>query len=97
MANHRLLAIAFTIGLVGAIGAVEGARAQQSIGSTAVVQNQVSRELAGASGPLAVGDSVYRNEVVKTGVDSTAKLVFLDFDQPRRRADVAHRARSVRL
>ena len=78
MANRRLLAIALIIGAVGAVGAVEGARAQQSIGSTAVVQNQVSRELAGASAPLAVGDSVYRNEVVKTGVDSTAKLVFLD-------------------
>ena len=78
MANRRLLAIAFIIGAIGAVGAAEGARAQQSIGSTAVVQNQVSRELAGASAPLAVGDSVYRNEVVKTGVDSTAKLVFLD-------------------
>ena len=27
---------------------------------------------------LAPGDSVYRNEVVRTGADSTAKLVFLD-------------------
>jgi hypothetical protein len=45
--------------------------AQQAIGSTAVAQNQVSRELAGAAGP----DSVYRNEVVRTGADSTAKLV----------------------
>ena len=29
-------------------------------------------------GPLTVGDSVYRNEVVRTGADSTAKLIFLD-------------------
>jgi len=29
-------------------------------------------------GPLTVGDSVYLNEVVRTGADSTAKLVFLD-------------------
>ena len=97
MANRRLLAIVGIIGAIGAVGAAGGARAQQSIGSTAVVQNQVSRELAGASAPLAVGDSVYRNEVVKTGVDSTAKLVFLGFDQPRRRANLAYRARPVRL
>ncbi len=78
MAKRRLPATALVIAAIGAAGATEGARAQQSIGSTAVVQNQVSRELAGAAGPLAVGDAVYRNEVVKTGVDSTAKLVFLD-------------------
>ena len=52
--------------------------AQQAIGSTAVAQNQVTRELAGASANLAVGDSVYLNEVVKTGADSLAKFVFVD-------------------
>ena len=78
MANCRFLAIALLVGAMFATGTIGGARAQQSIGSTAAAQNQVSRELAGASGPLTVGDSVYRNEVVKTGVDSTAKLVFLD-------------------
>jgi hypothetical protein len=55
-----------------------GASAQQHIGSTAVAHNDVTRDLAGAMGPLAAGDSVYRNEVVRTGADSTAKLVFLD-------------------
>ena len=54
------------------------ARAQQAIGATTTAQNQVTRELAGAAGPLSVGDSVYRNEVVRTGADSLAKLVFLD-------------------
>src|SRR5437879_5932594 len=53
-------------------------QAQQAIGSTATTQNQVTRELGGASGPLATGDSVFRNEVVKTGTDSLAKLVFVD-------------------
>jgi len=55
-----------------------GASAQQNIGSTAAAHNDVSRELSGATGPLGVGDSVYRDEVVRTGADSTAKLVFLD-------------------
>ena len=78
MAKRRSLTIVFVLGAIAAVGVAGSARAQQSIGSTTVVQNQVSRELAGASGPLAVGDAVYRNEVVKTGVDSSAKLVFLD-------------------
>jgi hypothetical protein len=54
------------------------AGAQEHIGSTAVAHNDVTRDLSGAMGPLTVGDSVYRNEVVRTGADSAAKLVFLD-------------------
>ena len=50
----------------------------QAIGSTATAQNQVTRELSGASAPLVVGDSVFRNEVVRTGAESAAKLVFVD-------------------
>jgi hypothetical protein len=57
---------------------VGGASAQQNIGSTTAAHNDVARELSGAAGPLAVGDSVYRDEIVRTGADSTAKLVFLD-------------------
>lgn len=66
------------IALCALAAVVGGARAQQNIGSTAAAHNDVSRELSGAAGPLGVGDSVYRDEVVRTGADSTAKLVFLD-------------------
>jgi len=59
-------------------GAAGGAMAQQAIGSTALAQNQVTRESGGASGVLAAGDSVFLNEVVKTGSNSLAKFVFLD-------------------
>jgi len=52
--------------------------AQQNIGATETVKNQVSRELAGAAARLNAGDPVFRNEIVKTGQESTAKLVFLD-------------------
>jgi hypothetical protein len=52
--------------------------AQQNIGSTILAKNDVTRELSGASAPLTAGDNVFRNEIVKTGVDSTAKLIFLD-------------------
>jgi hypothetical protein len=54
------------------------AHAQQNIGSTVLANNRVSRELSGAEGPLNPGDPVYRNELVRTGDDSTAKLIFLD-------------------
>ena len=77
MANRRILAIV-ALGVVSAISTVEVADAQQAIGSTATAQNQVTRELAGASAPLSAGDSVFVNEAVKTGQDSVAKLVFLN-------------------
>jgi hypothetical protein len=54
------------------------AHAQQHIGATVLAKNDVTRELSGASAPLTVGENVFRNEIVKTGADSTAKLVFLD-------------------
>ena len=69
---------AVIVGALCAIGAGDAAHAQQAIGSTTTVQNQVTRELSGAAGTLSVGDAVYRNEVVKTGEASLAKLVFLD-------------------
>jgi hypothetical protein len=65
--------------LLSAIAAAfGGASAQQNIGLTAAAHNDGSRGLSGATGPLAVRDSVYRDEVVHTGVDSTAKLILLD-------------------
>lgn len=68
--------IAFTLGALAAVAAP--AAAQQHIGSTALAHNDVSRELGGATGPLATGDSVFRDEMVRTGANSTAKLVFLN-------------------
>ncbi len=76
MALRLFLAIAALFGAFCALGG--GARAQQAIGSTTSAQNKVTRELAGSTGSLSVGDSVYRNEVVRTGEASLAKLVFLD-------------------
>jgi hypothetical protein len=72
--NWRLILTALCAFAAG----LGGVRAQEHIGSTVVSHNDVTRDLAGAMGPLAVGDSVYRNEGVRTGADSTAKLVFLD-------------------
>ncbi|HXE26053.1 MAG TPA: FecR domain-containing protein [Roseiarcus sp.] len=74
MRDWRLIFVA----LCALAAGLAGASAQEHIGSTAVAHNDVTRDLAGAMAPLTAGDSVYRNEVVRTGADSTAKLVFLD-------------------
>ena len=61
------------------LAAAEGtALAQQHIGSTVLANNDVARELSGSNAPLTAGEDVFRNEIVKTGVNSTAKLVFLN-------------------
>jgi len=75
--RHLPVVLGCLAGMI-AIGASEIARAAEAIGSTALAQNQVTRELAGASGALATGDNVFLSEVVKTGADSLAKFVFLD-------------------
>jgi len=64
--------------LLGACLSAPAFAAQQNIGATETAKNEVSRELAGAAAKLSPGDPVFRNEVVKTGQESTAKLVFLD-------------------
>ena len=65
--------------MMGALIALAAsAHAQQDIGATAAAHKEVSRELSGASAQLNTGDPVFRDEVVRTGTESTAKLVFLD-------------------
>lgn len=54
------------------------AHAQQRIGEAANVRNQVARISAGGSVGLSAGGSVFRDETVRTGRASSAKLVFLD-------------------
>jgi FecR protein len=74
------LSLLRSVGLaIVVLAAAEGtALAQQHIGSTVLANNEVTRELSGSNAPLTAGEDVFRNEIVKTGVDSTAKLVFLD-------------------
>jgi hypothetical protein len=64
--------------VVWACFAPDFAFAEQNIGAAAAAHNNVTRELSGNSAKLVVGEAVFRDEAVKTGVESTAKLVFLD-------------------
>jgi hypothetical protein len=65
--------------LTAAVSTVAGtASAQQRIGEAAAVQNQVQRVSTSGPASLSVGGSVFRNETIRTGAASAARLVFLD-------------------
>jgi hypothetical protein len=54
------------------------ASAQTRVGEAVVVQNEVIRVAASASTQINVGDNLLRDEVVRTGVSSAARLVMAD-------------------
>ncbi len=58
--------------------AAEPARAQTRVGEAAVVKNEVVRVVASGTSPIKVGDSVVRDETVRTGTDSATRLVMAD-------------------
>ena len=58
--------------------AAEPAGAQTRIGEAAVVKNEVVRVRASGTTPINVGDSVVRDETVRTGTDSATRLVMAD-------------------
>lgn len=53
------------------------AQAQTRVGEAVVIQNQVVR-VAATTTPINVGDSMLRDETVRTGVDSAARFVMAD-------------------
>jgi hypothetical protein len=68
-----LLAICLLAGL-----GITPAFAQARVGEAVVVQNEVIRVGASASTQINVGDGVLRDEVVRTGLASAARLVMAD-------------------
>ena len=54
------------------------AEAEETIGVAAVVRNQVDQALPTRVIPINIGEHITRDEVVKTGMESAAKLVFSD-------------------
>lgn len=52
--------------------------AQTRVGEAAVVKNEVVRVAASATTQINVGDSLLRDEVVRTGLDSATRLVMAD-------------------
>jgi ferric-dicitrate binding protein FerR (iron transport regulator) len=54
------------------------AYAQVRVGEAAVIQNEVVRVMGSATSQINVGDGVLRDEIVRTGLDSAARLVMAD-------------------
>ena len=51
---------------------------ESRIGEAVVIQNNVVRVAGEATSPVNIGDSMLRNEVVRTGTDSAARFVMAD-------------------
>ena len=58
--------------------AASPAHAQTRVGEAAVVKNEVVRVAGSATSQINVGDGLLRDEIVRTGIDSAARLVMAD-------------------
>jgi hypothetical protein len=58
--------------------AQESTQAQTRVGEAAVIKNEVVRVAGASIAQINVGDGLLRDEVVRTGADSAARLVMLD-------------------
>jgi hypothetical protein len=58
--------------------AASPAYAQRRVGEAAVIQNEVVRVAGSSTSRINVGDGVDRDEIVRTGLDSAARLVMAD-------------------
>jgi len=54
------------------------AHAQARVGEAAIIKNEVVQVAGSATSPINVGDDVLRDEIVRTGLDSAARLVMAD-------------------
>src|SRR5260370_35619119 len=52
--------------------------AQARVGEAAVIKNEVVRVVGSATRQINVGDGVLRDEIVRTGLDSAARLLMAD-------------------
>jgi hypothetical protein len=66
--------------LIGAIAVLAASplSAQTRVGEAAVVKNEVLRVAGSATSRINVGDGLLRDEIVRTGLDSAARLVMSD-------------------
>jgi hypothetical protein len=77
MNSRHCFLLLLSLGLVVALPA-SPVQAQTRIGEAAVVKNEVVRVAGPSSTQINVGDGLLRDEVVRTGLDSAARLVMAD-------------------
>src|ERR1700738_355730 len=74
--RHGVLCIS-ALGLTAGVAA-SSAQAQTRVGEAAVVKNEVVRVSGSATSRLNLGAGLLRDETVRTGLDSAARLVMAD-------------------
>jgi hypothetical protein len=74
--RHGVLYI-FALCLAAGLAA-STAHAQARVGEAAVIKNEVVRVMGSATSQINVGDGLLRDEIVRTGLDSAARLVMAD-------------------
>ena len=77
MIRRNCILSLLAIFLLAALGSIQ-ALAQTRVGEAAVVKNQVVRVAGSATSQINVGDGLLRDETVRTGLDSAARLVMAD-------------------
>jgi hypothetical protein len=75
ISRHYILLVLATCGLSFVASAPVHA---QRVGEAAVVKNQVIRATGSSGTQINVGDALLRDETVRTGADSAARLVMID-------------------
>lgn len=75
----RIAAILTVVAVMtGSLGLVGYAVSASKIGVAAAVRNTVSGSIGGASSQLSSGDGVFQNQLISSGQDSSAQLLFDD-------------------
>ena len=74
--RQRVFLISVLLPLTGLV--LDPAHAQTRVGVAVLVQNQVARVAGSLTMPISVGDGLMRDETVRTGTESAAKLVMAD-------------------
>ena len=64
--------------LAAALAASSASAETTRVGEAVVIQKEVLRVAGPATSPISVGDGVLRNETVRTGTESAARLVMID-------------------
>src|SRR3954471_7480158 len=77
MKSRHCSLFAFLFGAIAML-AVSPLSAQTRVGEAAVVKNDVHRVAGSATSRINVGDGLLRDEIVRTGLDSAARLVMSD-------------------
>ena len=76
--NLRCGVICLSVICVAAGLAASLAHAQARVGEAVVIKNEVVRVAGVATSQINVGDGVLRDEIVRSGLDSVARLVMAD-------------------